>query len=480
MTDTHSAVALEGLPEPLVIHQFYLGCLSQAAYLVGDRSTGRAIVVDPRRDVDEVLAVAAAEGLKIELVVQTHFHADFISGHLEMAAATGAEIGYGAAARTEFPSRALADGEIIDLGTVKVEIWSTPGHTPESISLVIHAGPGEEPTAVLTGDALFIGDVGRPDLLVAADIPAADLAAQLFDSVHRIAGLPEQTLVLPAHGAGSACGKSLSSETVSTIGAQRATNYALAPTLSRQQFIDIVTEGQPAAPGYFGHDAQLNRLERPLLDENEPVTEVDLATLDAAVARGAAVVDTRPVNEFAAGHLAGALHVSLDGRFAEQVGSVVPFGSEVVLVGDAQAAAEARRRLARIGFDRVVGTLTDVSKVLSDHPERARRLSRLTVTELGERQQSLGERLQFVDVRNPGEVEDAPVPGAHNIPLARLSGELGQLRVDEPVVLVCAGGARSAIASSLLLANGFADVSDVLGGALALGVDATCLVAPAQ
>lgn len=480
MTDTQSSVSLEGLVEPLVIHQFYLGCLSQAAYLVGDRSTGRAIVVDPRRDIDEVLGVAASEGLKIELIVQTHFHADFISGHLEMAAATGAEIGYGEAASTEFPSRALRDGEVIDLGNVQIEVWSTPGHTPESISLVIHAGPGQPPVAALTGDALFIGDVGRPDLLVAADIPAAELASKLFDSVNRLAGLPAETLVLPAHGAGSACGKSLSSETVSTIGVQRDTNYALAPTLTREQFIEIVTEGQPAAPGYFGHDAKLNRLDRPLLDETEPVTTLDLSEVDSAVSRGAVVVDTRPVNEFAAGHLAGSLHVSLDGRFAEQVGSVVPFGAEIVLVGDAPAAAEARTRLARIGFDRIVGVVSDVSSVLAAHPDRAGRMSRLTAADLAERRESLGDRLQFIDVRNPGEVEDAAVAGARNIPLARLSSEMTSLKPGEPVVLVCAGGARSAIASSLLMANGFTDVSDVLGGAMALGVDATCLVTPVQ
>ena len=209
---------ISGLPEPVIIRQLYLGCLSQASYLVGDRSTGRAIAVDPRRDIDELRDAASEDGLTIELIVETHFHADFLSGHLELADATGAEIAVGSAGTTEFSSRKLADRDVIDLGTVQIEVWSTPGHTPESISLVVRPTAEAEPVAVLTGDTLFIGDVGRPDLLVAADLPAAHLSAQLHDSVNRLAGLPDTALVLPAHGAGSACGRALAAETVSTIG----------------------------------------------------------------------------------------------------------------------------------------------------------------------------------------------------------------------------------------------------------------------
>lgn len=464
---------IDGLPEPVVIRQLYLGCLSQASYLVGDRRSGRAIAVDPRRDIEEMLGAAEEEGLTIELVVETHFHADFLSGHLELAAATGSEVAFGAAGATEFPSRALDDGEVIDLGDVQVEVWSTPGHTPESISLVVRAGPDRPAAAVLTGDTLFIGDVGRPDLLVAADIPAAVLGAQLYASVRRLASLPDATVLLPAHGAGSACGKALSSETVSTIGAQRKTNYALAP-MTEQAFVDLVTEGQPAAPAYFGYDASLNRQDRPLLDQHEPIPTLDLTELDAAVTDGAVVVDTRPTADFAAGHLAGSLGIGLDGRFAEQVGSLVPPGVDVVLVADEPDAQEARVRLARIGFDRVVGALPSVEAVLAAHPDRARRLSRLTAAELDGRRLTLGDALQLVDVRNPGEVEAAPVAGARNLPLARLRDQLSELDAALPVVLVCAGGARSAIASSLLLVEGFADVSDVLGGAAALGTVAAC------
>jgi glyoxylase-like metal-dependent hydrolase (beta-lactamase superfamily II)/rhodanese-related sulfurtransferase len=455
-----------GVPDPIVIRQLYLGCLSQASYLVGDRSSGRAIAVDPRRDVDELLEAAADEGLTIELVVETHFHADFLSGHLELAEATGAAIAVGSAGTTEFESRPLVDGDVIDLGTVQVEVWATPGHTPESISLVVRPAAGARPAAVLTGDTLFIGDVGRPDLLVAADVPAERLGAQLYDSVRRLAALPDATVVLPAHGAGSACGKALSSETVSTIGEQRASNYALAP-MSREQFVEIVTEGQPTAPAYFGHDAALNRQARPLLDDR-PLTPIDLACADEAVADGAVVVDVRPAIEFAAGHLAGSLGIALEGRFAEWAGSVVDADAPIVLAGSHDAVEEARLRLARIGFDRVLGALTDVESVLAASPDRARRLSRLTATAFVERHQALDGALVVIDVRNPSEVAVAPVAGARNIPLPRLRHELPTLDPSRPTVVLCGSGARSTVAGSVLLAAGFDDVSDVIGGVNAL------------
>lgn len=470
--DVRGGVRVGGLPDHVVIRQLYLGCLSQASSLVGDARTGRAIVVDPRRDVAEILEAAAAEGLTIEMVVETHFHADFLSGHLEVAAATGAEIGFGRAGTTEFASRALADGEVIDLGFVAVRVMETPGHTPESISLVVVPEPGADPVAVLTGDTLFIGDVGRPDLLVAADVPAEELGAKLHASLGRLMELPDAALVLPAHGAGSACGKALSTDTVSTIGEQRRTNYALQP-MSTDRFVEIVTEGQPTAPAYFGHDAALNRSEHALFAD-EPPAPLDLAALDAAVASGAVVVDVRPATDFARGHLTGSLSVGIDGRFAEQVGSVVPVGTPVVLVGEPDAVAEAKVRLARIGFDDVVGALTDPEVVLAEHPERSARLSRLTAEVFERRRDVLGDGVVVIDVRNPGEVEVAPLAGATNIPLPRLRASLDAIDRDRPVVVVCAGGARSAVASSLLRSEGFADVSDVLGGTNALGVAAAC------
>jgi glyoxylase-like metal-dependent hydrolase (beta-lactamase superfamily II)/rhodanese-related sulfurtransferase len=464
---------LTGLPETVVIRQLYLGCLSQASYLVGDVASGRAIAVDPRRDISEMLGAAEAEGLAIELIVQTHFHADFLSGHLELAEATGAPIAYGSVAVTDFASRSLADGEVIDLGDVQVEVLHTPGHTPESISLVVRPSADAAPVAALTGDTLFIGDVGRPDLLVSVGMTADDLGRELYRSVHRLLELPDAALVLPAHGAGSACGKALSTETVSTIGEQRRTNYATKP-MSEEAFVALVTEDQPAAPAYFIHAATLNHQDRPLLREEEPIAAIGIDVLDDAVAAGATVVDLRPVEDFAGGHLAGSLNVGLGGRFAEQVGSVVPVDTPIVLVGPLDAAHEAKVRLARIGFDDIVGALTDVSSVLAAAPERSARLSRLTASDLGSRRAALGVRLDLVDVRNPGEVTAAPIEGARNIPLAHLRARLDELDPERPVVLVCAGGARSAIASSLLRSEGFADVSDVLGGASALGTSSSC------
>jgi hydroxyacylglutathione hydrolase len=458
---------LAGLPGNVVIRQLYLGCLSQASYLVGDADTGRAIAVDPRRDTDEILTAARDAGLAIELIVETHFHADFLSGHLELAAATGAEIGIGEPGTTEFPSRPLCDGDVVDLGGVQVEVVHTPGHTPESVSLLVRPAAGADPAAVLTGDALFIGDVGRPDLLSSAGVTAEELGADLYRSVHRLLELPDSTLVLPAHGAGSSCGKALSSETVSTIGEQRRTNYALQP-MSSDEFVALVTAEQPEPPAYYGYDAGLNRRARPLLDEHETLAALDLEEVDEAVAGGAVVVDVRPAAEFARGHLAGSLHIGLGGRFAEWAGSLIAPGTPVVLVGDEDAADEARVRLGRIGFDAVVGVLDDIGAALVAHPDRAARLSRLTAGELADTRAALGERVQLVDVRNPGEVAVAPVPGARAVPLVGLRDHLGELDRGAPVVLFCAGGTRSAIANSVLRAAGFADVSDVLGGSAAI------------
>ncbi len=293
------------------------------------------------------------------------------------------------------------------------------------------------------------------------------MARQLRGSLLRLMELPDHTLVLPAHGAGSACGKALSSETVSTIGTQRATNYALRP-MSEDDFVRLVTEGQPAAPGYFGHDARLNRQAHALLDEHEPPKALSLDEVDRALAGGAVLLDTRAPEDFAGGHLAGSLNVSLGGRFSEQVGSIVPAGTPIVLVSDVGTELEAKVRLGRIGFDDVVGHLEAPLRTMSQHPERTARLSRLTAGGLRHRQAELGDRLQLVDVRNPAEVTAQPVEGARNVPLARLRDEMGSLDPHRPTVLLCAGGARSAVANSLLRSAGFTDVSDVLGGAAAI------------
>jgi hydroxyacylglutathione hydrolase len=447
----------------LVFTQYYLDCLSQASYLVGDIGSGRAVVVDPRRDVDEYLADAEAAGLRIEMVIETHFHADFLSGHLELAAATGAPILFGPGAETDFPIRNAVDGERISLGEVTLELLSTPGHTPESISVLVWEHPDDPaPYGVLTGDTLFIGDVGRPDLLSAKGSSPADLAQQLYRSIHdKLLPLPDSTRVFPGHGAGSACGKQLSSATSSTIGEQRRTNYALRP-MTPDEFVEAVTEGQSVPPAYFQFDAGMNRTAHELLD----LTAVEMLDLDDALARqaaGAVVLDVREPATFAAGHLSGSLSVGLHSRFAEYAGSVIEPEREIVLVADPGEELEAKVRLGRIGFDRVVGALTEPTAAFVTRPEVVEQSSRLTAPELADRRAHV-EGLVVVDVRSDGERELGSIAGSIGVPLSRLRAGIGELDLTRPIVVHCASGFRSVIAASLLSAAGALDVSDLLGG----------------
>jgi glyoxylase-like metal-dependent hydrolase (beta-lactamase superfamily II)/rhodanese-related sulfurtransferase len=448
---------------PLVFTQYYLDCLSQASYLVGDAGTRRAAVVDPRRDVDEYLADAEAAGLRIDYVIETHFHADFLSGHLELAAATGAQIVFGPGATTDFAIHNAADGERISLGDVTLELLSTPGHTPESISIVVwEHGDDAVPFGVLTGDTLFIGDVGRPDLLSSKGASPDELAHQLYRSIHdKLLRLPDATRVYPGHGAGSACGKQLSSETSSTIGEQRRTNYALRP-MSPDRFVDAVTEGQQAPPAYFQFDAGMNRSAHELLDLAPPAS-LSLDEVLARQAAGAVVLDVRDPSTFAAGHLQGALNVGLRGRFAEYTGSVIDAGQDIVLVTEPGHELEAKLRLGRIGYDRVVGALDAPEVAFVARPDVVARSSRLTVEQLADRMRDLDDLL-VLDVRSDGEREYGTIDGAVGVPLSRLRDGLAELDLDRPIVVTCASGFRSMIASSMLVAAGARDVSDLLGG----------------
>ncbi|GAB2811688.1 rhodanese-like domain-containing protein [Actinocorallia aurea] len=445
--------------------QYYLECLSQASYMIADESTGRAVVVDPRRDVSEYLNDAEARGLTVVGVINTHFHADFVAGHLEMAARTGAWIGYGRRAETEYAIRKLAEGDTISLGDVTLKIMETPGHTPESISVLVYEHADDAvPYGVLTGDALFIGDVGRPDLLASVGVTADELGAMLHDSVqNKLMSLPDEARVFPAHGAGSSCGKNLSTERQSTIGEQRATNYACAP-MSEQDFVAIVTAGQSAAPGYFAYDADLNRRERELFDPTSAPQALGVEDLLARRAAGAAVVDARDPQEFAAGHLRGAINVPADGRFAEQAGTVLPLGAELLVVAPEGREEEIVTRLARIGFDQVTGYLASPDEALETMADEVAPASRLTAAQL--RAELKGDNPPVViDVRNCGERgENGFIEGALHIALGELPRRLDEIPRDKPLVLHCAGGHRSSIAASLLRSQGFQDVSDVLGG----------------
>ncbi len=449
----------------MIFTQYYLDCLSHASYLVGDETSGRAVVVDPQRDVSQYVADAQAQGLTIERVLETHVHADFLSGHLELAEQTGAVISYGdAATGIGFAYEPLADGTLLSLGDVQLEIRATPGHTPESISIVVHEHPDDgAPYAVLTGDTLFIGDVGRPDLLSSIGVTADELGRQLYRSLHeRLLTLPDETRVFPAHGAGSACGKQLSTEKQSTIGEQRLVNYALQP-MTEDEFVAVVTEGQPTAPGYFAFDAARNREDRPTLDEVHAPPAMTLAEVIASQAEGAAVLDTRDPMDFAAGHLRGSINVSLGGRFSEWTGDVLGHDDRIVLVGNPGTELEAKVRLGRIGFDGVVGFLDDALITLAANPGATERSSRMTARELETSRRDV-DGLQVLDVRNPGEVALGAIPGAHATPLPRLISAIAELDPSAPTVVYCAGGARSAVAASVLTTRGFTDVSDVLGG----------------
>ena len=444
--------------------QYYLDCLSHASYLVGDETTGRAVVVDPQRDIAEYLADAAKLDLHIELVIETHFHADFLSGHLELANATGAKIVYASVAQPEFDFMGVEDGQRISLGDVTLEFLHTPGHTPESMSVVVYEHPQDTaPYGVLTGDTLFIGDVGRPDLLASIGYTRDELADKLYHSLHeKLMPLPDETRVYPAHGAGSACGKNLSTERSSTIGDQKATNYALrAP--DKAAFIELVTAGQPPAPGYFGYDAILNRKDRALLDETAPPPAMDYGDVTAAVAAGAVLIDGRSPEEFALGHLRGAVNIGLAGRYAEFAGSVVRPDADIVLVTEPGQELEGKNRLARIGFDRVIGSLAAPDQTMLEHPGHVQSASRLTAAAFGQRAADVAD-LQVVDVRNPGEAEAGMIPGATNIPVGQLSARLDELDPAAPTVVYCAGGYRSSVAASLLRQRGFSDVSDIVGG----------------
>jgi glyoxylase-like metal-dependent hydrolase (beta-lactamase superfamily II)/rhodanese-related sulfurtransferase len=450
-------------------NQYYLECLSHASYLIGDETSGRAVVVDPQRDVSEYVADARELGMTIELVIETHFHADFLSGHLELAEATGAKIVYSSVAKPEFDVMSVGDGDRYSLGEVQLEFRHTPGHTPESMSIVVYekaadASPDSPaPYGVLTGDTLFIGDVGRPDLLGSIGFTKEELADNLYDSLHnKLMTLPDATRVYPAHGAGSACGKNLSTELWSTMGEQRKTNYALRAS-SKEKFVELVTEGQPPAPGYFVYNAILNQKGRELLDESQMPKAMTYDEVREALKGGAVLVDGRDPEEFALGHLKGALNIGLEGRYAEFAGSVVTPTDDIILFTEPERELEGKNRLARIGFDRVVGYLKDPYAVMFENQRDVEAASRLTTNALGERIADVPE-LQLVDVRNPGEAAAGTIANAVNIPVGQLPDRLGDLDPRKPTVVYCAGGYRSSMAASLLRKQGFADVSDLLGG----------------
>jgi hydroxyacylglutathione hydrolase len=450
----------------MVLKQYYLGCLAHASYLIADEASGEAAVVDPQRDVEQYLADADQLGCRIAHVFLTHFHADFVAGHLELRDRTRAQIYLGARANAEYEFTPLSDGATVRLGAVKLQALETPGHSPESISLLVFDPDHSEttPYAALTGDTLFIGDVGRPDLRASLGWSAEELGSMLYDSLHnKLAPLPDETLVYPAHGAGSLCGKNLSTDTVSTVGVQRRYNYALQP-MSRDRFIEIVTADQPDTPPYFTHDAVLNAREHPTLDQEleRGLKPLSLQRVLELLQEGAQLLDTRDPAEFEGAHIRGAINVGLGGSYATWSGTVLEGERPIVLVAEPGRELEAATRLGRIGFDNVVGFLAGAMQPLDDAPELIERTSRTTAGALAEALAASDPPL-VVDVRAPSELEGGQIDGAVNVPLSRLSTELDALPADRPLVVYCSSGYRSAIAASLLAREG-RDVSDLVGG----------------
>ncbi|BBA33189.1 beta-lactamase [Methylocaldum marinum] len=447
--------------------QFYLGCLAHASYLIGDEETKTAVVVDPQRDIEQYLEEARREGFEIRHVFLTHFHADFIAGHLELRDRVDAKIHLGARADAEFAFIPHPDSDAVEFGQVRLKVLETPGHTPEGISIVVYdlAKSAEIPYAVLTGDTLFIGDVGRPDLLASFGVSAEDLAAMLYDSLHeKLLSLPDETLVYPAHGAGSMCGKSLSTDLFSTMGAQRQYNYALKP-MSKEDFIRLVTAGQPEAPKYFSHDAVLNRKERATLEETL-ATELKPLSLERVLEMkqaGAQLLDVRETADFAGAHLADSINIGLGGPYATWAGTLLERTRPIVLIAEPGLEQEAAMRLGRIGFDNVAGYLEGGMAALEQRPDLIRRTDRIAAPTLGERLASAQPPL-VLDVRTENEWQQKRIGDSLNIPLNGLAERSGELPRDRPIVVHCGTGYRSSIATSLLEGQGFDNTIDLVGG----------------
>jgi hydroxyacylglutathione hydrolase len=453
--------------------QFYLNCLAHASYLIG--SDGEAAVIDPQRDVDQYIDEAAAQQLKIKYIIETHLHADFVSGHRELASRTGAEIVFGARAGATFPHRAVKDEDELTLGRVKLRIMETPGHTPESISILVidtevNAGKdARAPQRVLTGDTLFIGDVGRPDLAGGKGYTPQMMAGMMYDSLHdKLLKLDDTTEVYPAHGAGSMCGKNLSTETSSTIGQQRKFNYALQP-MTKEHFVAMMTTDLPEAPAYFAKDAEINRAGASPLNELPSLSELSPAEVSKSARHGDVILDVRSAAEFGAGHVPGSLNIGLGGQFASWAGSLIPIGSVIVIVAESEEKVrEAQLRLARVGLENLRGYLAGGIYAWDQAGFDVAAVPQISVVELKDIiEHESG--LQLIDVRRPAEYESGHAPRAITAPLAKLREILPSLSLNlsQPTALICAGGYRSSAATSILQQNGFTNLMNVTGGTTA-------------
>jgi hydroxyacylglutathione hydrolase len=450
----------------MFVKQLYTGCISEAAYYI--ESDGMAAIVDPLRDIEEYLELAHERKAKIKYIFETHFHADFVSGHLDLAAATGATIVYGPGTITKFPVHVAKDGEVFEIGKLKVEVLHTPGHTLESSCFLLKDESGKD-HAVFTGDTLFVGDVGRPDLAQKGEeITMEDLAGMMYDSLqNKIMGLADDVIVYPAHGAGSSCGKNLGPETSSTIGEQKQTNYALQPQ-SKEDFIKVLTEGLAAPPQYFPINAMINKEGYESLDA---VLEKGLQALSIpdfktkAAEDNVIILDTRTSDIFTQGFVPGSISIGLDGRFAEWAGSLLPFDKILILVTEDGKEKETIIRLARVGFDKIEGYLAGSFEAWQEAGEKIDLIIDVEADELA-MDIPFDPNLVIVDVRKEPEYGSGHIKDALNIPLSNLTdpGTMADLDEKHNIYVHCAGGYRSVIASSLLKREGFHNLRNVVGG----------------
>ncbi|HEV8041646.1 MAG TPA: MBL fold metallo-hydrolase [Bryobacteraceae bacterium] len=451
----------------MILKQYYLGCLAHASYLLGDEASSTAIIVDPQRDIQQYLADAEKLGLQIRHVFLTHFHADFIAGHLELRDRCSATIHLGSRAKAEYAFVAMQDGDTLEFPGLRLKVLETPGHTIESISILafdLHQHPGQ-PYAVLTGDTLFIGDVGRPDLRASLGWSANDLGAHLYESLHnKLLTLPDETLVYPAHGAGSLCGKKLSSDTVSSLGDQRRFNYALQP-MSKEEFVRLVTADQPDAPPYFTYDAILNTRERATLDHNleQVLHPIDLDEILQLGDAGAQLLDVRDPSEYAKGHLAGSINIGLGGQYATWAGTVLDRTRPIVIIAEPGREPEAALRLGRIGFDHVKGYLNGGMQALAARPDLVWPTERLSAPLVAEELAGANPPL-LLDIRNPREWLAKHIDGSVNIPLNHLAEHIAEIPRNRRIAVHCAGGYRSSIAAGILHQYGITNLVEMAGG----------------
>ncbi|MCC6392194.1 MAG: MBL fold metallo-hydrolase [Bryobacterales bacterium] len=451
----------------MILKQYYLGCLAHASYLLGDETSSTAVVVDPQRDIQQYLADAERFGLRIRHVFLSHFHADFVAGHLELRDRCGATIHLGSRAQAEYAFVGMKDGDTLNFPGMRLQILETPGHTIESISILVFdlGRSPEDPYAVLTGDTLFIGDVGRPDLRASLGWSADELGAHLYTSLQtRLLPLPDATLVYPAHGAGSLCGKQLSSDTVSSLGDQRRLNYALQP-MTKDEFIRLVTADQPDAPPYFTYDAILNTRERATLDRSleQVLRSIDLTEILRMDDAGSQILDVRDPAEYAKGHLAGSINIGLGGQYATWAGTVLDRGKPIVIIAEPGREQEAALRLGRIGFDHVKGFLNGGMQALAARPDLVWPTERLSAPMVAE--ELAGEEPpMLLDIRSPREWASGHIAGSVNVPLNHLLERIAEIPRGRRIAVLCAGGYRSSIAAGILHQHGITQLIEMAGG----------------